>query len=423
VSGALIQRPVLVLGASYPALDIVQSLGLRGVACWACAPGRPIATRSRYARYWRIPDPRRDRAGLLRRVAELAARLDDMPILLPTEDPFIKAVAGDRSEYEIIAQVCASPIEVVDLLLDKLRFNDWARARGLRHPKAVAAPAFDPAGPLPFPLVAKPRHPFYGPGLPAFGPDAPNLPDELRFVLLEDRRGWEDFRLRQAEYLPHLVVQTFVPGSTPDMFSLGIYADRASEVKGLFVGRKIRGSPPLFGDARAGQNDVVPDAVVSEVVRVVRELGFSGIAEFEYKRDPQSGELHLIEINPRSWSWIGMTTGSAVDIPWIAYQDLVGPSGSPPRLACQNQDPGAIKHVRILWDFLDVVVRYRWTYPAWAMSPRSWLRSLRAKRLVMVEFDRADWPVAAWSLVYLVADLTSWALRVLRRKLGRARAP
>lgn len=87
------KRPAIVLGASTPALGIVQSLGLKGVPCWACAPGRELSTWSRYANYWWIPDPRDDEAGMVERVAELSAKLDRIPVLIPTVDQYAQAIA------------------------------------------------------------------------------------------------------------------------------------------------------------------------------------------------------------------------------------------------------------------------------------------------------------------------------------------
>lgn len=398
------KRPAIILGASTPALGIVQSLGLKGVPCWACAPGRELSTRSRYANYWWIPDPRDDEAGMVERVAELSAKLDRIPVLIPTVDQYAQAIARHRPQIDEFATACVADSEVVDLLIDKQRFSDWARSRAVRHPIAIAAMEYEPDRELGFPVVAKPRFPFYE----LSGCD---LPFELRCVVLNDVQAWNEFQRRYQRYLSHLLVQEFVHGTAADMISIGLYADRDSDIRGLFVGRKIRGYPPLWGDTRAGQNDMVPNSVLREVSRVVEELRYKGLAEFEYKIDRKSGEHFLIEINPRSWSWIGITLHTPADIPWIAYQDLVG--GAPAK-TWHNKDPGSIKYARIMLDFLNVVVRYRWAYPSLAMSPLAWWTTLSADRLVMAEFGRGDWPLAFWSLVHLFKSLLSLVLR--RRK-------
>ncbi|HEX6664613.1 MAG TPA: hypothetical protein VF025_13165, partial [Gaiellaceae bacterium] len=64
---------------------------------------------------------------------------------------------------------------------------------------------------------------------------------------------------------------------------------------------------------------------------LLRELGFHGIAQVEWKRDPRDGRLKLIEVNPRLWQWHGLTGACGADVTQIAYWDLIGMSNSSAR--------------------------------------------------------------------------------------------
>ncbi|MEN8260808.1 MAG: hypothetical protein ABFS02_09525, partial [Pseudomonadota bacterium] len=213
--------------------------------------------------------------------------------------------------------------------------------------------------------------------------------------------------------LDHILAQEFIEGTTNDMYSIGVYADRKSCIKGLFVGRKLRGYPALYGDTKLGQNDSVPDNVLDEVTRIIRALPYTGIAEFEYKRDPTTGQFHLIEINPRCWSWISASTVSRADIPWIAFQDLTGAN---PGGVIENDSPGSIKYVHLMSDFTNVFIRYRRDYPAWLMGPRAWWKSLKAEKLVVAEFDQGDWPVAVSYLAWVLRNALTALLARLRKR-------
>jgi hypothetical protein len=46
----------------------------------------------------------------------------------------------------------------------------------------------------------------------------------------------------------------------------------------------------------------------------------------ELKRDARDGRFKLMEINPRLWQWHGLAAACGVDLPRIAYADLVGTS-------------------------------------------------------------------------------------------------
>lgn len=391
MTGSFDQHPVVILGIGFPALGVVHSLASRGVSCWVCDPHRHLAAWSRHARYWHVPDPRYDDVGMIARLKTLMKKIGGRPVLVPTDDHYSQVLARFRTELEPQALPCVAGSETVELLAHKGRFSEWAEGKGIRVPRTAAASG--PVDSLGLPLVVKPIN------KSNFRVVARQLrgrkTSELRFTLIRDEAEWQAFREQNAANLEHLVVQEFVEGTTADMYSIGVYADQRSHIAGLFVGRKIRGYPAQYGNTKLGQNDRVPDHVLAEVERIVRDLRYTGIAEFEYRRAPTTGEYRLIEINPRCWSWIGATAESPADIPWIAYRDMIG---APVEPAMDNRTPGIVKYVQILSDVANVFVRYRWDHPAWVMSPRSWWRSLEAKRLVIAEFNRGDWPVALYSL-------------------------
>jgi len=107
------------------------------------------------------------------------------------------------------------------------------------------------------------------------------------------------------------------------MFTVGIYADRNSNVRGVFCGRKVRGYPIDFGDCIAGESLWV-DELVEESKKLVKALKYTGIAEIEYKYDILDHNYYLIEMNPRTWSWIGITPKVGVNLPLLAYKDMIG---------------------------------------------------------------------------------------------------
>src|SRR5690606_1760274 len=138
--------------------------------------------------------------------------------------------------------------------------------------------------------------------------------------------------------------QQFIPGLSNQMFTVGVYADRGYELAGIFTGRKARGYPAEFGDCIVGESYPVPQGLIENVRRIVKDLRYEGIAEFEYKRHELTGGYYLIEINPRSWSWVGITPACGVSLPWLAYTDLLGIHYEG-RRDSSNLEPGRIKYV------------------------------------------------------------------------------
>jgi predicted ATP-grasp superfamily ATP-dependent carboligase len=343
--------------------------------------------------------------GMIGRLKMLARKVGGRPVVVPTDDHYAQTLARFRSELEPEMMPCVAGSETVELLVHKGRFSEWARAKGVRAPRTAAAS--EPVDSLGLPLVAKPIN------KSNFRVVARQLPrgrmaTDLRFTLIRNEIEWRAFREENAANLEHIVVQEFIEGTTADMYSIGVYADRQSRITGLFVGRKLRGYPAQYGNTKLGQNDCVPDQILAEVDKIVRDLRYTGIAEFEYRRVPTTGEFRLIEVNPRCWSWIGATAESPANIPWIAYRDMIG---APVEPAIDNRTPGVLKYVQIISDMSNVFVRYRWDHPAWVMGPRSWWRSLDATRLVIAEFNRGDWPIALYCLWMLAFNGLSFFSR------------
>jgi D-aspartate ligase len=333
------------------------------------------------------------------RLIELARRSGGRPVIVPTDDHYARALGRHRAELEPVMVPCVASSDVVELLVDQLRFCDWGRAHGVSCPQA--APATCSRLPLPPPVVAKPIN-FTDFLFAARNLPAGEKPSDRRFTLLRSEDEWQAFRRRYEPHLHRMVLQEYVAGSSADMFSIGVYADRQAHIRAVFVGRKLRGYPAQYGNTILGQNDCVPKHVLSEVERIVYQLGYAGIAEFEYRREPASGTFRLIEINPRCWSWILATAFSSANIPWIAYRDLCGDAVEP---VIDNETPGSIKVVRIMSDLANVFWRYRRDDPAWLMTPTAWWRSLAAKKLAVVEFERGDWPVSLFCFALLVRDI------------------
>ena len=71
------------------------------------------------------------------------------------------------------------------------------------------------------------------------------------------------------------------------------------------------------------------DVVVEQAIRLLRGIGYSGICGVEFKLDAATGEHKLIEINARPVNTIGLAPACGVDIPHVAYRDLMGESVAP----------------------------------------------------------------------------------------------
>lgn len=399
----------IVFNAAYNGLGIVRELGRNGVDVYVLDSFRNVGTVSRYGTYRRCPNPEADEAGFVERLLELGPTFDDRPVVFPTNDHWAAAAARNADRLSEFYELCVSDYEAVSLMLDKRRFGAWAVERGYPSPRTWPASEADRIPRESFPVAAKPNDARLRPDM-MFRSRAATLSTKLTGggvdtetarELHERAETIEDNRLQvldsPAEVDAFLatvdaetyVLQEYVRGLSDQMVTLGVYADRDHEVRGLFVGRKLRGFPPDVGDCKLGAASDVPDELKESVRALARDIGLVGIAEFEFKQDVVSGEYKLIEINPRSWSWVGITPAAGVNLPMLAYRDL---RGEPiPPYTENGVAPGEAKWVKLTEDLPNALYYNEAAgYPEWGRSVRAWWRSVRAPNLVTAEFSLDD---------------------------------
>lgn len=410
-------RPAILFGSSWPSLTAAYALAAQGVEIWVCAPSRFPAAYLRGARYVAVPDPAYDEAGAIEALCGLANRLAAPPVIVPGTDRFAQALARHRDRLDRHSACCVTDAETADRVIDKRRFALWAGRHAPSYPTAVTASHFRPGHEVPFPVAARPAFTDWS-DIAAYGhPPAPTLRG-IGLTVLEDATAWEAYRQKWGALLPFILVQGYVQGDTRDMYSIGLYADRAATINALFVSRKLRGYPPHYGDATACRNDHVPATVISEVEDIVARLRLQGIMEFEYKRDPASGQFRLLEINLRPWVLIGGSAASPANIPYAAYRDLCGRPLAPVR----TNDPVArVTYCLLFDDLLVATVLGRRFDRAYGWSPLAWWKSLRAERTIFLDFNRYTWPVGFRHIFgQLFRWLTKDRLQSLRHLAGPA---
>jgi len=268
---------------------------------------RPSALgfRSRYARPLLSPDPQDEEAF----VSFLEGLdLETSAPIFPTHDEPLNAIAraGDRLGERFLFPF--TRWEVLSRIQSKRSQLEAATRAGIPVPRwATTSSAAEELG---YPVLVKPsstegfKRRF---GRQAFRCENPGEVEQA-FAEAED-------------YEP--LVQELIPGGDEELYTLGSYLAADGEPLGLFCGRKLRQTPPGIGTCRVGEA-VWVEEVVDQGLRLLRELGHTGLSQVEFKRDPRDGTYRLMEVNPRLWQWHGLAAACGVDFPRIAYEDLTG---------------------------------------------------------------------------------------------------
>ena len=95
------------------------------------------------------------------------------------------------------------------------------------------------------------------------------------------------------------------------------------EIQTYWMGQKLREHPIKYGTATMSESVLIPQ-VLDEATPLVKTLNYTGICEIEFMRDTRDGNYKLIEINPRTWLWVGLAKACGIDYAKIMYRYVNG---------------------------------------------------------------------------------------------------
>lgn len=317
--------PAIVLGLNPNGLGIVRSLVSAGVHVVAVdhAPTSWVEThtwmsaRTRLCERVFLPQGAGDDAlvQVLEDIGKAAGR--PCPVL-PSGDDFVYTLSENRERLGHACRFHVPEPDVLDLLMQKGRFQDFCRREGIDSPATVAgSPEQLLAGArdLRFPVVVKPTH--RGDAWDAhFEPNkafAAASIDELAEVLDKVRVTHEP-----------VLVQEVIPGPDTELYFSHGYFGPGGRTAALWTGRKLRQYPPGYGTSTLAETLDVPE-VARITERVVRALGLRGYVSIEFKRDPRDATFRILEVTPAR-TWYPHLLGASVgfNLPHLWYQDLIG---------------------------------------------------------------------------------------------------
>jgi len=352
---------VLILGGQENALAIARSLGARGVPVSLSASQPCWALRSRYCTR-RYIVPRRESAAdywdnLL--LGNTDAPALEGSVLFACSDEAIEFMSSRREQlalrYVLDDHVASQQIS----MLDKSETIRLAAQVGIPTPKqwpvqkASDVDAILPS--LDFPVLLRPIH----------SHKFQRVFRKKLFIV----RDANELRAKVVEVAAHglqMIVCELIPG--PDDLLSSYYTYIAPDGHHLFhfTKRIVRRSPPNFGLGSYHATEWLPHTAEMGK-RFFCGIGFRGLGNIEFKRDPRDGQLKLIEVNARFTAVQELLVRAQMDIAWIIYRHVTG--------SVVPTVNGFKEDLRLLY-FLDDFDAYRDLRALGQLSFLSWVRSI-----------------------------------------------
>lgn len=400
--------PVVVAGVFQTGVNLMRDLIRRGVVAYGVDYNRSQAGfRSVYGKTVQCPNPDDKPDEWLDFMTNLARKLGTKPVLIPSADAFVSAIARHRDSLKQAYLFCHDAAPIQAKLATKEEQYNLVRDHGMPAPRTqfVKSPEeITQFGSVAlFPCVMKPvrtrdwersreGHPFHNKKV-ALANSAEELAAQYRVA---------------AEINPEVVVQEVIEGpDTSKVIYFSCY-NRAGARIAVAMAKTVRSNPIHFGSS-----SVIEPFWDSETDRVcdqfLKSIGYAGLCEIELKSDCRDGKVKIIEANPRYTGSGDYAHYAGVDLGWLHYLDLIGQPVAPVSQRDRN-----FRHVVLSWDFGSIRSYRREGLLTW----RGLLRSYRPP-VVFFDFDLRDWRVTARTISTLFRLVVGPPLRKIFPKKKR----
>lgn len=135
-----------------------------------------------------------------------------------------------------------------------------------------------------------------------------------------------------------VIIQRIIPGFDDHMYTFDAYLNQESKVTNWLTCQKYRQYPINFGaSVYTGQKYV--QELYDIGASFLEGIGFKGFAEIEFKKDAETGDFYLIEVNVRITNLNVLLDKVGVNMPYLTYQELVGETITPQEI---KKDTGLV---------------------------------------------------------------------------------
>jgi predicted ATP-grasp superfamily ATP-dependent carboligase len=254
---------------------------------------------------------------LIQVLESMGPGLDRKAVLFPCTDMSVLTLSRHRARLAAWYHIVLPEPEMVEMLVDKVRFYTYAAENGLPIPRTFflknRADAEAAATELTFPCILKPPM------------KTPKWEKNTRVKVykVDDRQQFLAQYDQCSNWADLLMVQEWIEGDDSDLYSCNCYFNARSEPLVTFIARKLRQWPPETGTSCLGE-EIRNDFVLEESIRLFRGVNYRGLGYVEMKRDQRTGKHYIIEPN------IGRPTGRSaiaeaggVDLLYTKYCDAL----------------------------------------------------------------------------------------------------
>ncbi len=292
-------------------LSNARSLGEIGVPVYIIDKTNCIARYSKFCRkFFRCPDYIKDEfADFLIELAK-AENINGW-VLIPSNDHAVFTISKNKKDLEQYYKIISPDYGILENIYDKSRLLSIAKNCNIPIPltQYFKTPDDSVNAELRFPVLTKGKY-----GLSFY--KTMNKKVFLSENKIELRKN---LKLIGEKYpVNNCFTQELIPSDgTNKTISFTAFCSNG-ELKTCWMGIKLREHPIEFGTGTFAESTYIEECAKNSRI-LLKALNYTGVCEVEYILDPRDKQYKLIEINARTWLWVGLAKACGIDYAKMIY--------------------------------------------------------------------------------------------------------
>ena len=307
----------VVTGGDFQGLGALRTLARKGIPVVLLDSDHCIGRYSKYTKkFFKSPKPTQEEAYLDFLVGLAKSEKIKGWVIFPNSDEAVYVLSKHKELLEESYRVPTPHWDVIKNIYIKENTYRIAEKNNIPTPKTYYPKSLEQLNELDleFPVIIKPsiRDHFY------------SKVKIKAFLIRNKEELLKTYRRVSLVIDPsEILVQDFIPGGANQLYSFCPFFKEGRILASIMAIRK-RQHPMDFGQATTFA-EIVEIPIMREIAeKFLSLIGYYGIGEVEFMKDPRDGQFKLLEVNPRIWGWHTLAIAAGVDLPYFLYQDAIG---------------------------------------------------------------------------------------------------
>lgn len=311
-----IKPGVIIIEGHVQGLSNVRALGELGIPVWVIDKSDCIARYSKYCQNFAIC-PEYESTSFIDFLIQLSEKHNLKNwLLLPSNDHLVYNIAKNKEKIGYYFKLITEDLTTISKIYDKVELLKISGEIGVDYPfyETYSTPLECRTTSLDFPVITKGIN-----SLSFYKKTKTKVVFSNSLVELEN-----NLKILVSKIpIKDTFTQEILPYSEEHKTTSFTCFSVKGEIKAHWIGVKLREHPLRFGTATLAESTEKAELLLPSQ-KLMRTLQYTGICEIEYLLDLRDNKYKLIEINARSWLWVGLAKACGVNYAKLAYDYVNG---------------------------------------------------------------------------------------------------